>query len=575
MATRTSSPPGSRSKSTSSSTSSGAPGEGGLEHPIPEYRQEAHLQHQPRLPWLLGQARARQAAGCPSRTPGRAQRAGSGAARLRRARPRGRRDLDRRGRGVGAVARGIGRSARDLEPEHRRDGVGLFLIGLAVVAAAGVWWQLPGGVMDVTRTVVAGSVGKVGWLVPLMLVHRRLAQHARPRAQRPGGPPGHRLVGAGLRRARHRPHRQRQPAARARRRQRPAVRRAAPSASSSPACCSTCCARRTSWCRCSCCSPSSASWSSPPPRSTRCRGRLAAAPRPGARPCHSEGPTTGRPTTPPSAARPPPTRRGRRRDRRDRPRPGRPGLRLAGAGRARAQEAAPQGRDRATRRQVEHDDSVEEVFDPFAPEAPTPPAGAKRAAGDADKAELEPPPHTPLPARVEQLALSGDVAYSLPANEVLKPGSVHKARSKASDAVVDRLTAGARGVRHRRPGHRLHPRPDGHPLRGRARPRGQGREGHRAVQEHRLRRRLGRRPDPQPDPRQVRDRHRDPQHRQGDRLPRRRAAVRQRPQRPPPDGRAGSARTSRAASSSPTSRRCRTCWSPAPPAPASRRSSTR
>ena len=36
-----------------------------------------------------------------------------------------------------------------------------------------------------------------------------------------------------------------------------------------------------------------------------------------------------------------------------------------------------------------------------------------------------------------------------------------------------------------------------------------------------------------------------------------------------------SARTSRAASWSPTWRRCRTCWSPAPPAPASRRSSTR
>jgi S-DNA-T family DNA segregation ATPase FtsK/SpoIIIE len=56
------------------------------------------------------------------------------------------------------------------------------------------------------------------------------------------------------------------------------------------------------------------------------------------------------------------------------------------------------------------------------------------------KTDLEPPPHTPIPQRVEQLALSGDIAYTLPANEVLKPGSVHKARSKASDAVVDRLT---------------------------------------------------------------------------------------------------------------------------------------
>ena len=45
-----------------------------------------------------------------------------------------------------------------------------------------------------------------------------------------------------------------------------------------------------------------------------------------------------------------------------------------------------------------------------------------------------------MPARVEQLALSGDVTYTLPANEVLKPGSVHKARSKASDEVVGRLT---------------------------------------------------------------------------------------------------------------------------------------
>ncbi|MDX6375219.1 MAG: segregation ATPase FtsK/SpoIIIE, family, partial [Nocardioidaceae bacterium] len=54
--------------------------------------------------------------------------------------------------------------------------------------------------------------------------------------------------------------------------------------------------------------------------------------------------------------------------------------------------------------------------------------------------ELEPPPHAPLPERVEQLALSGDVVYHLPGNEMLKPGSPHKARSKASDDVVGRLS---------------------------------------------------------------------------------------------------------------------------------------
>jgi DNA segregation ATPase FtsK/SpoIIIE, S-DNA-T family len=53
---------------------------------------------------------------------------------------------------------------------------------------------------------------------------------------------------------------------------------------------------------------------------------------------------------------------------------------------------------------------------------------------------LEPPPHTPLPERVEQLSLSGDIAYTLPNDAILKPGSAHKATSAASDAVVERLT---------------------------------------------------------------------------------------------------------------------------------------
>ena len=179
------------------------------------------------------------------------------------------------------------------------------------------------------------------------------------------------------------------------------------------------------------------------------------------------------------------------------------------------------------------------------------------------------------PQRVEQLALSGDIIYRLPGNEVLKPGSVHKARSQASDDVVGRLTevldqfdidaqvtGYTRGPTVTRYEVELGPAVKVEKVTA-------------LSQEHRLRRRQRRRADPQPDPRQVRDRHRDPQHRQGDRLPRRRAPLAAPRATTTTRWWSGSARTSRAASWSPTSRRCRTCWSPVPPAPASRASSTR
>ena len=55
---------------------------------------------------------------------------------------------------IGGIVRGIGHGARDLDPAHRRDGGGLALVGLAVVVAAAVWWQLPGAAGDAARAVV-------------------------------------------------------------------------------------------------------------------------------------------------------------------------------------------------------------------------------------------------------------------------------------------------------------------------------------------------------------------------------------------------------------------------------------
>ncbi|WP_460440744.1 DNA translocase FtsK [Amycolatopsis stemonae] len=72
-------------------------------------------------------------------------------------------------KGLGTLARTVGRT-RELEPEHRRDGLALGLIALAIVAAVGVWWRAAGpigaGVEIATRTVLgAGAV-----TLPLVLV---------------------------------------------------------------------------------------------------------------------------------------------------------------------------------------------------------------------------------------------------------------------------------------------------------------------------------------------------------------------------------------------------------------------
>jgi len=54
--------------------------------------------------------------------------------------------------------------------------------------------------------------------------------------------------------------------------------------------------------------------------------------------------------------------------------------------------------------------------------------------------EAPPPAHTPMPQRVEQLLLSGDVSYSLPDSKILREGSTHRTRTKANDDVVEALT---------------------------------------------------------------------------------------------------------------------------------------
>lgn len=71
---------------------------------------------------------------------------------------------------LGGTARHVGAGARELDPAHRRDGLALTLVGLAVVVAAREWWDLSGTAGDVIHNVVAGTFGVVGVVVPVVLL---------------------------------------------------------------------------------------------------------------------------------------------------------------------------------------------------------------------------------------------------------------------------------------------------------------------------------------------------------------------------------------------------------------------
>ncbi|MFD7896192.1 DNA translocase FtsK [Streptomyces sp. NPDC059743] len=71
--------------------------------------------------------------------------------------------------GVGAMFRGIGRGAKGLDPAHRKDGLALLLLGLALVVAAGTWSNLRGPVGDLIEMLITGTFGRLDLLVPVLL----------------------------------------------------------------------------------------------------------------------------------------------------------------------------------------------------------------------------------------------------------------------------------------------------------------------------------------------------------------------------------------------------------------------
>ncbi|MFB9625175.1 DNA translocase FtsK [Nonomuraea helvata] len=71
--------------------------------------------------------------------------------------------------GIGSTARALGKNARELDPVHRRDGVGLTVLAGAIVLAAMTWRNADGAVSSVVNATVHGVFGSLAWALPLLL----------------------------------------------------------------------------------------------------------------------------------------------------------------------------------------------------------------------------------------------------------------------------------------------------------------------------------------------------------------------------------------------------------------------
>jgi len=71
--------------------------------------------------------------------------------------------------GVGALSRAVGRSARDLDPAHRRDGLGLTLVAGAVILIAATWFGVDGWFVSWASTVMTALFGSLAWVTPIVL----------------------------------------------------------------------------------------------------------------------------------------------------------------------------------------------------------------------------------------------------------------------------------------------------------------------------------------------------------------------------------------------------------------------
>ena len=71
---------------------------------------------------------------------------------------------------LGGMVRFIFRSSKELDPEHQRDGIAFFLFILAIISAAGVWFDLDNVLGRATYAFLFGGVGVLANLIPVFFI---------------------------------------------------------------------------------------------------------------------------------------------------------------------------------------------------------------------------------------------------------------------------------------------------------------------------------------------------------------------------------------------------------------------
>ena len=338
---------------------------------------------------------------------------------------------------AGGAVRRVGSVGSDLQPEHRRDGIGLLLIALAIIVAAREWWHLPGVAGDVIHGVFAGTFGRLAVFLPIVLLLMGLRVLRAPKTEETASADSRILIGLG------------------------ALTAAAAGLIHI-----------------------SAGVPQPPDGAIGMRGAGGIVGFIASDPLVTAFTTTG--ATPllvllavfgllvltATPVHKIPSRFGQLRTFVEHGRAGVAAEREAGT--SGSEMAKPTSRaKRPAKDELAGQRAGDEAYEqaaivdrvsagekikaglrkaagkpapgPAVPGESTEPipmvgGGSKPATAGGPKPDLIPPPTAQLPARVEQLSLAGNVTYSLPDGAILEPGAPHKTRSAANDKVVEALT---------------------------------------------------------------------------------------------------------------------------------------